>query len=58
MDTSIYNRSITSPMIQELPNSTFLYGSRDDQSVSYGPVLWEVLSQVSAGVGNVSYLIG
>lgn len=30
----------------------------NDQSVNYGPVLWDVLSKIAGEVGGASYLIG
>lgn len=30
----------------------------NDQSVNYGPVLWDVLSKIAGEVGGANYLIG
>ena len=54
MDSSNYDPSITSPMIQIIPGAA----NTNDQSVNYGPVLWDVLNTVSSDVGDASYLIG
>lgn len=41
-------------MIQMIPGAA----NANDQSVNYGPVLWDVLNKVSSDVGDASYLIG
>ncbi|KAF4619533.1 hypothetical protein D9613_005255 [Agrocybe pediades] len=54
MDDSTYVPQQTSAMLQLQSKSN----SVDDQPVNYGPVVWDVLKQVSSDIGGATYLIG
>lgn len=54
MDSSVYVPTQTSPMTQPI-NTT---SNSNDQSVNFGPVLWDVLHQVGSTIGGATYLIG
>ncbi|KIY49365.1 hypothetical protein FISHEDRAFT_41784 [Fistulina hepatica ATCC 64428] len=54
MDSSTYYQNQTSPMLELVnPNA-----NSNNQPVNYGPLLWEVMTNVSSKVGGVDYLIG
>lgn len=53
MDSSIYVPTQTSPMTQPIASS-----NSNDQSVTFGPVLWDVLDKVGSAIGGATYLIG
>ncbi|KAF5322886.1 hypothetical protein D9619_000627 [Psilocybe cf. subviscida] len=54
MDSSVYVPSQTTPMIQRVASPS----NSDNQPVNYGPMVWDVLKQVSLDVGGASFLIG
>jgi hypothetical protein len=54
MDSSVYVPTQTSPMVQLIQGAL----NANDQSVNYGPVLWDVLSKIAGEVGGANYLIG
>ena len=57
MDTSIYDPQQISPMLQ-LTNENGTTNAIDDQSVKYGPMVWDVLNDTAGKIGGASYLIG
>lgn len=54
MDSSVYVSTQTSPMVQHIQGAL----NANDQSVNYGPVLWDVLNKIAGEVGGANYLIG
>ena len=54
MDTSKYLATMGAPMIQRV-NSPI---NGDNQPANYGPVVWDVLSKVSSGMGGAAFVIG
>ncbi|KAK0456888.1 glycoside hydrolase family 79 protein [Armillaria borealis] len=53
-DSSTYLQNQTSPMLKLTdPNANY-----NNQPVDYGPMLWQVLQNVSGSVGGTEYLIG
>ncbi|KAF8204822.1 glycoside hydrolase family 79 protein [Pholiota molesta] len=54
LDSSTYDSSLASPMIQITSGPV----NANDQPVTYGPVLWDVLDKVSSDIGGAYYLIG
>ena len=54
MDTSTYNPSQLSPMIQFLDPQANV----NNQPVSYGPALWDVMKKVGDNIQGANYLVG
>lgn len=53
MDDSIFNPSQTEMITFTTPAANF-----NDQPVTYGPVLYDVLAEVGKRIGGAQYLIG
>jgi len=54
MDTSKYVAKQGAPMVQRVDRPI----NRDNQPVNYGPVVWDVLSNVASRIGGAAYIIG